>query len=619
MKRKTKAIFSIAFAILSVTSLCLSLLLPSTKAEQEKAMQTIVSTATTGTGASTADASKKGGGIFLEPDSQFTMAGGTISGHTRDYGGAVYVSSGAIFTMTGGTISSNGATFGGAVYVEAGGEFYFQGGTITLNNATFGGAIYIESGAKCYISGGTISSNTGTAEPAIYYEDGATLQITAGTIGPNEVSGTQTLETPTCTLNGDIITIGEVSGALGYRVEIKNEDNQQVLSFVTQETQIDLSNYDIGGGTFNVEVTAIGTFATCSDKAVVEYYIYKEITLTIWILKWDASGEPEGYEGLPKEDGGIYQMFYSLPEDEDLIYRGIEDVRTKEGIYMSNKIYLTAGAGTSWAEVVEIYKLRNYLALDSGHEGVYPAGEYWNQSTDNPVFTKDTEIIFYKKVCFDSETLVECYDEKRKRRYKKKLKDITYKDKLVVWNFDKGCFDIASPLFITKEQQDNRYTEVTFSDGNVVRYAGPDDSRRHRILNIETGKFEYVGHEGTPIGTSTLNDKGEIVKVVGIKFVDKPIKYMNIITKYHINCFAGGIIASDRMANIYPIKDLKYVKDNRPLATYEDYPEIEKEYFDGLRLAEQPSNIRRAENDVTYYNNYTEFVTKLKEMSKPRD
>ena len=53
--------------------------------------------------------------------------------------------------------------------------------------------------------------------------------------------------------------------------------------------------------------------------------------------------------------------------------------------------------------------------------------------------------------------------------------------------------------------------------------------------------------------------------------------------------FANGILTSCRYNNVYPIKDMKFVKDpNRTVITDENYKhDIFKKYFNGLRLHEQ--------------------------------
>ena len=75
--------------------------------------------------------------------------------------------------------------------------------------------------------------------------------------------------------------------------------------------------------------------------------------------------------------------------------------------------------------------------------------------------------------------------------------------------------------------------------------------------------------------------------------IKEPVKYYNIITKRHLNCFANGILTSCRLNNMYPIADMKFVKDDRELLTYSDFAAVPKEWVDGLRLLEQPFDINR--------------------------
>ena len=219
-------------------------------------------------------------------------------------------------------------------------------------------------------------------------------------------------------------------------------------------------------------------------------------------------------------------------------------------------------------------------------------------------------------VCMLTDTEIICWDKKRKRWIKKKLKDLTYDDELLVWNFDEGKFDKAKPLFITEECKATRYTQTTFSDGSILNTVGEDDSRRHRLFNVETGRFEYIG-TNMKIGTKTFNSKGEIVEIVDMKFIDKEVTYQNVITEKHFNAFASGILTSSRFNNLYPIKDMKYVKNNRTLNKREDFAEIEDMYFEGLRLAEQPVGID-AFSEVTAYKDLKDYVKEFKARSKER-
>lgn len=170
----------------------------------------------------------------------------------------------------------------------------------------------------------------------------------------------------------------------------------------------------------------------------------------------------------------------------------------------------------------------------------------------------------------------------------KPVQDITYEDDLLVWDFDKGEFTSAKPLWIQQERKAIEYNHLVFSDGSEL-----NTINQHRIFNVEKGMFTYPMTDDTPIGTTTFNDKGEYVTLVSKEVIKEEVNYYNIITDYHINLFAGSILTSCRLSNIYPIEDMKYVKDNREIIDYEEFNNIPIEYYYGLRLGEQPVDINR--------------------------
>lgn len=193
---------------------------------------------------------------------------------------------------------------------------------------------------------------------------------------------------------------------------------------------------------------------------------------------------------------------------------------------------------------------------------------------------------------------------------KKKVEELNYEDDLLVWDFDNGCMASAKPLWLQKEQKADRYNLFKFSDGNILKTVN-----QHRIFNAEKGAFTYPMTDQTPIGTTTLNDKGEKVKLISKEIIDEKVTYYNIITKYHMNAFTGGILTSCRLSNLYPIKNLKYVKDGRKLISKEEYAGVPEEYYEGLRLAEQPQEINK-KHDQNFGNNIKEYVEHLIESAK---
>lgn len=208
--------------------------------------------------------------------------------------------------------------------------------------------------------------------------------------------------------------------------------------------------------------------------------------------------------------------------------------------------------------------------------------------------------------CLAEGTLVTLADRSRKA-----IEEITYEDKLLVWDFDNGCFVEAQPLWIKKRQVAEEYNLVKFDNGVELKTVAD-----HRIFNMEAQKFTYtMNEEDTPIGTTTFMEDGTTAKLIAREVVKETVNYYNIITDYHMNLFANGILTSLRLNNLYKIENMKFVKDNRELVSREEFASIPDKYFYGLRLAEQPKEINRG-NDVKHTNTLTEYVERIMKIEK---
>lgn len=212
-------------------------------------------------------------------------------------------------------------------------------------------------------------------------------------------------------------------------------------------------------------------------------------------------------------------------------------------------------------------------------------------------------------ICVNVTGYIECLAEGTQitlaDRKTKAIEDITYDDELLVWDFDKGEFATAKPLWLSKVKSTYGYNLLKFENGSELKTI-----EQHRIFNKEKCKFTYPMTDETPIGTTTFTDAGTETKLISKEFVEESVNYYNIISDYHINVFANGILTSCRFSNLYKIKDMKYEKDNRKLATKEEYPNIPEEYFKGLRLAEQPREVNR-DNDVHHGNSIAEHILEV--------
>lgn len=196
-------------------------------------------------------------------------------------------------------------------------------------------------------------------------------------------------------------------------------------------------------------------------------------------------------------------------------------------------------------------------------------------------------------------------------RTEKAVEDIEYSDELLVWDFDNGCFSSAKPLWIKKVQVSKEYNLVKFDNGVELKTVAD-----HRIFNVDSQKFTYtMNEEDTPIGTTTFMSDGTTAKLIGRKVVKEEVNYYNIVTDYHMNLFANGILTSLRLNNLYKIENMKFVKDDRKLVSKDEFKGIPDKYFYGLRLSEQPKEINRG-NDVKHANSLKEYVERLLILEK---
>lgn len=202
---------------------------------------------------------------------------------------------------------------------------------------------------------------------------------------------------------------------------------------------------------------------------------------------------------------------------------------------------------------------------------------------------KDGELLetirFAISSCFVKGTLVTISDGS-----KKPVEEITYDDKLKVWNFDKGCYDSANILWLTKAGLHNdHYIKCTFSDGTVLNVTG--ENSHHKLYNCDEHFFQGVTKMEP--GTRVFTENG-IVTLVSKEWIEEDVEYYNLITDRQVNCFAEGVLTSARYNNTYPIDgEMKFVKDDRERRPYKEFKAagISREWYNGLRLGEQTDSL----------------------------
>ena len=182
--------------------------------------------------------------------------------------------------------------------------------------------------------------------------------------------------------------------------------------------------------------------------------------------------------------------------------------------------------------------------------------------------TDDANLVTYHTyTCFAENTLIST------KNGDKFVQDITYDDDILVWNFDEGKLDYAKPVFIKQEQTSDSYWHVTDEDGKIVNLVG-SNGKSHRLYNKRTHLFEYP----------------QDIPECKCEEIHESVKYYNIVTAYHFNCFANGILTSKRYSNmLYPITDeMTYDKTVKHTNTCkrEQFVFLTDDEFEKLRLSE---------------------------------
>ena len=154
--------------------------------------------------------------------------------------------------------------------------------------------------------------------------------------------------------------------------------------------------------------------------------------------------------------------------------------------------------------------------------------------------------------CFKEDTEITLSDLS-----KKKIQDITYNDKLLVWDFDNGCMNIDNVFWIKKEEIADYYYHITLENGNTIDLIG-SNGKCHRLFNYDDQIFESA----TDLIGKNIYTRQGIFKVVDCVRINESCKFYNIITENHINLFANDILTSCKYNNALPIVNMRFVKDN---------------------------------------------------------
>ena len=200
-----------------------------------------------------------------------------------------------------------------------------------------------------------------------------------------------------------------------------------------------------------------------------------------------------------------------------------------------------------------------------------------------------------KDSCVTGDTLVTLADGTQKR-----IDEVTFADKLLVWDFDKGVYTFANASIIENHGYDtNTVIELTFEDGTtikVVNVHGFFDADLNKWVDIDAENAQsYIGHSFTQINGDTY----KTVKLVSATVTTEYIEAWSILSADYYNCVLEGLFsitppATEQLAFFEIGADMKYDAEAKQadietygLYTYEEFAHLlTEEQFEALNIAE---------------------------------
>ena len=368
------------------------------------------------------------------------------------------------------------------------------------------------------------------------------------------------LATPTIAMNADgkTLEITDVENATNYDVYVDGTLKTNVAS-TPNTTTVDLSTLsDITDGAHTVKVKAKADGYRDSEFSNEVSYTkappatFKRVYLT-------KVGPEFSSDTLSKLENMDTSKVYSITTNIPYVYC----FTYENGTWVSDDplMYITSQTTNSVTfhnnnSYYQVYI--NYIALEGTQKAT---------GDDMAKYPFGTDTAYADWQCFVESTLIST------KNGEKFVQDITYDDDILVWNFDEGKIDYAKPIFIKQEQTSDSYWRVTDEDGKTVNLVG-SNGKSHRLYNKRTHLFEYP----------------QDIPECKCEEIHESVKYYNIVTAYHFNCFANGILTSKRYSNmLYPITDeMKYDKTikHTNICKREQFDFLTDDEFEKLRLSE---------------------------------
>ena len=318
-------------------------------------------------------------------------------------------------------------------------------------------------------------------------------------------------------------------GGKEYEFEIKVIDDNSYVSAKVSETSAD----------FGAKII--------TDKSGVQHTIY-------YVIRNEKNNEAAVGIG----NGEVYRTYWTFPDgfsivDGDVTYSASTNTLAAIG----NNVRIVSrsdGSTNKTIESIGVLKASG-MTLDAGDfNGRLGQWAIWNAQKETPAqnitytyvissggidYTYYIEYRFPKRAatCVTPDTLVTLADGTQKE-----IQYVTHEDKLLVWNFESGKYDVA-PASIVKNHGYNNYTvtDLMFDDGTIV-----STINGHGFYDAESNKFvvldnnnvaDYIGHKFVKQNGNTYTT----VTLVNYSVREEYTESWSILTAVYHNAILEGM------------------------------------------------------------------------------
>ena len=235
------------------------------------------------------------------------------------------------------------------------------------------------------------------------------------------------------------------------------------------------------------------------------------------------------------------------------------------------------------------YTFNGWYTAASGGTEIGDAGASYTPTADITLYAQ------WSRSCVTGDTLVTLADGTQKR-----IDQVRFDDKILVWDFDKGEYTFANASIIENHgYESNDVIKLEFEDGTTVKVVnlhGFFDASLNKWVDIDADNvFDFIGHSFTKVNGGSYNT----VKLVSATVTREYVEAWSILTAYHYNCILEGLFsitppATKQLAFFEIGEDMRYDAEAKAndietygLYTYEEFAHLlTEEEFEVLNIAE---------------------------------